>query len=163
MTVAAIIRHKLSAIVVAGEADSFQTIADQLAQNDIGAVVVLGEGGKLSGIISERDLVRAVAKRKEAVFASTARDLMTRKVYVCAPEETEIQIMKYMLEKRIRHMPVVSEGRVVGMVSLADAVRYRLVRIKHLFDEVAQEPDEGRRLGIFTQHLKQRDEPKSNR
>lgn len=161
MTVSAIVKHNLSAVITAGEAEEFQSIADKLSRHNIGVVVVLGETGKLAGIVSERDLVRAVAKRKASVFADTAKDLMTKKVYVCSPQETEIQVMKYMLDKHIRHMPVVDEGKVVGMVSLADAVRYRLIRIRHLFEEAGQEPDKDRRLGIFTQHLKHRHEPKA--
>jgi len=161
MTVSAIIKHRLSTLVTAAESDGFQAIADKLSTHNIGAVVVLADAGKLAGIISERDLVRAVTQHKAAVFGVTAKDMMTRKVYVCTPHQTEIEVMKYMLEKHIRHMPVVDGGTVVGMVSLADAVRYRLVKIKLLFEGVGLDHEQVRDLGIFTQHLRHKTEPKA--
>lgn len=160
MTVASIIKHKLSGLISAGEHDTFLSLAEKLACRSIGALVVLNSEGGLAGIISERDLVRAIAKHQAAALAHTARDMMTKTVFVCSPEETEIQVMLYMLEKRIRHMPVVDGGKVVGMVSLGDAVKHRLVQIGRLLKEVDQEPNSEKRLGLFSRHLASRSEPK---
>lgn len=160
MTVAGIIKHRLSPVITATELDDFQSLSEKLALHNIGALIVLDSVGGLGGIVSERDLVRAVAERKQAVFAATARDMMTKKVFVCTPDESDTQVMLYMVDKHIRHMPVVEDGKVVGMVSLADAVRHRLIKIRHLFEEVSEEDDSDKRLGIFSQHLRTKPEPK---
>jgi CBS domain-containing protein len=152
MTVRAIIRNKLPELVTADEHEVFLTLAERLARNNIGVLVVLDLTGRLLGILSERDLVRGMAKYNSAVFAHTARDLMTQKVHICTPADTEPQIMAQMVERHIRHMPVVDEGKVVGLVSLGDVVRHRLGKLGHRLGEDARPVTESS-FGSFSRHL----------
>lgn len=158
MTVSTILMQKLSAVLSAEEGDGFQVLAEKLAAHGVGALVILDKEGGLAGILSERDLVRAVASRGADVFEDCARDMMTRDVYVCQPHDTELQVMKYMLDKRIRHLPVIEEGKVVGMVSLGDAVKSRLLEIGQILLDSGMEGKKGH--GSFTKHLRSKIMPK---
>lgn len=160
MTVGLIISRKIADIVTAQESDDFLTVADKLTEHACEAMVVLNTLGGLAGIISEQDLVRGFSRRRGDITGVLARDLMTRTVFVCSPHETELQVMNYMLEKGIRHMPVVDGETVLGVVSITDAVRERLSKIHMLFHEMENEEDHEKRLGLFTKHLKTRRGPK---
>lgn len=159
MTVSSIIRHKLTDLVTAGEHEVFLTLAERLTRHNIGVLVVLDLAGGLLGIISERDLVRGLARFNSAVFAHTARDIMTRNVHVCSPDETEVDVMLRMLEKHIRHMPVVQEGKVVGLVSLGDLVKQRLNKLGHRPGQVGTSVAEAVG-GSFSRHLGARTGPR---
>lgn len=156
MTVAAIVKHRLSAVLSTSEDENLLAVAHKLSQHRIGALVVLNRSGGLAGIISEADLVRALSRYGLMVGSVAVRDVMTREVHSCSPRDTEIDVMSVMAEKQIRHMPVLDGERVVGLVSLSDAVRHRLIKIRELTQEVEEEGDAERRLGLFTRHLKRR-------
>jgi CBS domain-containing protein len=161
MTIAMIVRRKIADVVTAQESDDFLAVADKLTEHAAEALVVLNGDGGLAGIISEQDLVRGFARRRGKVDGVLARDLMTVKVFVCGTADSEIQVMNYMLEKGVRHMPVVEGGKVLGIVSLTEAVRHRLSKINQLFHEMERETDHEKRNGLFTQHLKSRRGPRS--
>lgn len=156
MTAAAIISHRISAAISVAENATLLEISRRLTGHKCGALVVLSEDGGLAGIITDVDLVRALSEHGSDALSLTARDVMTRTVHTCSLQETELQIMNAMIERQIRHMPVLHDGKVVGMVTLSDAVRHRLVKIRQLSAEAEREPDHDKRLGIFTQHLKKR-------
>lgn len=160
MTVAAITKGKVSAVVSVNENDGLHTVSEKLVQHNLGAVVVLDDAGNLAGIISERDLVRAFAGQTASLATLHARDIMTKRVYTCSPQESELRVMTWMTEREIRHMPVVDEGKVVGMVTLGEAVKYRLRKINHLVETVTNEGDEEKRFGLFTRHLLSRKNPR---
>lgn len=159
MTVRSILRHKLTDVITADEHEVFLTLAERLTRNDIGVLVVLDLAGRLLGIISERDLVRGVTTYNSAVFAHTAGDLMTRRVHVCAPSDGEQQVMAQMVERHIRHMPVVEDGRVVGLVSLGDLVKHRLSKLGHRLGQDTRPVTEST-FGSFSRHLGARSGPK---
>jgi len=93
-----------------------------LARHNIGALVVVEQTDRPIGIISERDIVRALVE-DEAMFARAVRDLMTRDVIVATPEDDLMSVAHTMTERRIRHLPVVVGGRLVGIVSIGDVVK----------------------------------------
>ena len=93
-----------------------------LAKHNIGAVVVVGRDQKLQGIISERDIVRRL-NQSGNINELSASDLMTRDVISVGTGATSSDLMKIMTEKKCRHLPIVSEGRLVGMVSIGDVVK----------------------------------------
>ena len=159
MTVRSIIRDKLTDLITADEHEVFLTLAERLSRNNIGVLVVLDLAGQLLGIVSERDLVRGVAAHKSAVFAHTAADLMTRRVHVCTPEDTEVQVMTKMVDNHIRHMPVMEDGRVVGLVSMGDVVKHRLGKLGHRLGE-DRRPVTAASFGSFSRHLGARTGPK---
>ena len=93
-----------------------------LAEKNIGALLVIKEG-KLVGIFSERDFARNSIIKGRSCISSNIEDLMTKKVFYVSPEDTYEDCMAQMTEKHIRHLPVLDNGRVIGMISLADVVK----------------------------------------
>ena len=96
-----------------------------LAEKRIGAVLVLGADHRIVGILSERDIVRAMAERGAAALDEPVSVSMTRKVSTCTESETIASLMERMTEGKFRHLPVVDQGRLVGL-SIGDVVKYRL-------------------------------------
>ena len=95
---------------------------DKLAQKEIGALMVL-EHNTIAGIISERDFVRFIAKTGKCMIDSPVRDHMTKDVFTIGPEKTIEECMSLMTEKRIRHLPVVKDGSLIGLISIGDVVK----------------------------------------
>ena len=102
-----------------------------LAEKRIGAVLILGVGGRVAGILSERDIVRALAERGAAALDEPVSQTMTRKVFTCVESETVASIMERMTEGKFRHVPVVDQGQLVGIVSIGDVVKHRLLEMEH--------------------------------
>jgi CBS domain-containing protein len=100
---------------------------DTLRERNIGALIVTSAEGRVVGVISERDVVRALATDGAGVLARSVRDLMSSDVTTCGPRATVNDLMKVMTERRIRHIPVVGEEqRLVGIVSIGDVVKSRI-------------------------------------
>jgi len=91
----------------------------------IGAVLVM-DGEKIAGIFSERDFARKVAKTKQIELSMPVKELMTREVFVISPDETLDECMAVMSTTRIRHLPVVDEGKLVGLISIGDVVKFSI-------------------------------------
>lgn len=111
-----------------------RSISDALAllkERGIGALIVTGPNPPLVGIFSERDVVRALADRGASALDSTVEELMSSDVTVCNEETTVVELMGLMTARRIRHVPVVSDGHLVGMVSIGDVVKARLDELEH--------------------------------
>jgi CBS domain-containing protein len=122
MTIAALItaRGPRPAPIRIGPDAALADAVALLARHRIGALLVM-EGEHLSGILSERDIVRGLARSADIVRRGRVRDLMTAEVFVCHPEETVTGQLARMMQKRIRHLPVVdADGRVIAVVSIGD-------------------------------------------
>ena len=104
-------------------AASVQEIASIIASRRIGAVVVLADEARLAGIVSERDVVKAIAAKGEAALTLTAQDIMTRTVITAAPHTPLNEALAIMDEGYFRHLPVVENGALVGIISVRDVVR----------------------------------------
>ena len=102
-----------------------------LADRRIGALVVVGAEQSVVGIISERDIVRALAARGAAALDLPLTEVMTRKVATCIPSDTITSIMGRMTDGKFRHVPVVEQGRLTGIVSIGDVVKKRLEEMEH--------------------------------
>ena len=126
MTVSVIVANKGREVVSIEPNASLADAVRLLAEKRIGAAVILGADRRLAGIISERDIVRVLAERGAAVLDEPVSRTMTRKVESCSENETVAQIMERMTQGKFRHMPVVDQGQVVGVVSIGDIVKYRL-------------------------------------
>ena len=96
------------------------------AERRIGAALVLGVDRRIAGIVSERDIVRALGERGTAALDDPVSRIMTRRVSTCTEGETISSIMERMTEGKFRHVPVVDQGRVVGIISIGDVVKHRL-------------------------------------
>jgi CBS domain-containing protein len=102
-----------------------------LAEKRIGAVLSLGADGRIVGILSERDIVRALAESGPPMLDQPVSQVMTRKVLTCSESETVSSIMERMTAGKFRHMPVVDQGRVIGVISIGDVVKHRLHDMEH--------------------------------
>jgi len=132
MNVAQILRHKGSSDVAT--ITSSETVADAaaaLSARRIGALVVSDDGSRVAGIISERDLVRWLGKEGAACLARPVADVMTTRVETCVPSEEIADIMARMTAGRFRHLPVLDNGRLAGVVSIGDAVSFRMSELEH--------------------------------
>ena len=118
--------------VVAVEPDCLVSQAAQtLHEKRIGAALVRDAAGTIVGMLSERDIVRGVALNQEACLNMTVKELMTRPVITCAPGDTIEQIMELMTERRVRHLPVMDDDVLIGIISIGDVVKQRISEIEH--------------------------------
>jgi CBS domain-containing protein len=131
MNVATVIQHKGGNVVTARPDSSIAEICNLLRSARIGAVVISPDRVRVEGIVSERDIVRALAEHGVAALSKTAADLMTHDVITCAPDEDVAGLMTVMTTGRFRHVPVCDEGALVGIVSIGDVVRVRVDEIEH--------------------------------
>ena len=122
MTISNILARKGGRVITIRPEQSVRQALGLLAQHNIGALVVVSETGAAVGIVSERDIVRE-AVRHERVFERTVESLMTRDVVVGLPADDVASVAHTMTERRIRHLPVLDEGRLVGIVSIGDVVK----------------------------------------
>ena len=126
MTVSTILAAKGRDVVTIEPNASLAAAAKLLAEKRIGAVLILGADRRVVGILSERDIVRTLAERGAAALEEPLSQTMTRKVSTCTATETITSIMERMSAGKFRHMPVVDQGQLVGMISIGDVVKYRL-------------------------------------
>ena len=131
MHVAVILKDKGSDVTTTTPDRTIADTAKLLDTNKIGAVLVLDpDGGGVAGVLSERDIVRGLARHGERALAMSVADLMTRDVVVCTPKDTVQDVMALMTLRRIRHVPVVTDGRLSGIISIGDVVKHRLGEVE---------------------------------
>ena len=131
MTVAAILKHKQKQfgdqpVAFAAPTDLIVDVARLLSKRRIGAVLVLDAARQLLGIVSERDIVRCIASHGAAALEKTAAQLMTSTVSTATPSTSVERAMAMMSEGRFRHLPVLQDGQLLGIVSIGDVVTARL-------------------------------------
>lgn len=126
MTVTAILNEKGRNVVTATAGDTLTNICALLAEKRIGAAVIADEAGMVQGIISERDIVRALAREGADALAADVGRIMTREVVTCSGEETIAALMEKMTAGKFRHLPVVEKGRLAGIISIGDVVKRRI-------------------------------------
>jgi CBS domain-containing protein len=130
MTVKTILSTKGSDVTTTEPTATLETGIGILAEREIGALVVLGADHQVIGILSERDIVRALAERGAGALTEPLARVMTRKVSTCTQSETVNSIMEQMTAGKCRHVPVVEQERLVGIVSIGDVVKHRLMEMK---------------------------------
>ena len=137
MMIGLILKQKGGQVICVAPHDCVSSIARTLAQHRIGAVLVVEGDGTVSGIVSERDIVRAMAGGGEATFRMSAGQLMTRVLHTASPESTVQEGLQMMTDRRVRHLPVLEKaGRLVGMVSIGDLVKARIAEAEHEAEEL---------------------------
>ncbi len=129
MYVRDILNHKGSLVLTVGPEESIGDLAALLTRRRIGAAVVCDDG-EVVGVISERDIIHAVAEQGARSPETLVREHMTEKVISCTPETTVDEVMNLMTERRIRHLPVLEEGRLAGIVSIGDVVKIRIESVE---------------------------------
>lgn len=135
MTVKDILLRKGSAVATAGPDTPLEGIAAELAQRKIGALVIVDEG-KVCGIVSERDLVRHIANNGSAALGMAVSQCMTSKVISCEPGETIDGVMEKMTAGRFRHLPVLSDGELAGIISIGDVVKRKIEQTERDAEEL---------------------------
>ncbi len=126
MYVRDILKNKGNDVISVTASDPISAVLSLMADKQIGAVLVTGERGAIAGIISERDIVRSIKNHKEAMFGKTVGDLMTAEVVTCSSQDSISAIMGMMTSRRFRHVPVVDDGELVGVISIGDVVKSRI-------------------------------------
>ncbi|HEX2256405.1 MAG TPA: CBS domain-containing protein [Afifellaceae bacterium] len=129
MTVRRILDEKGRDVVTCRAGATLSEIVDTLTGHRIGAVVIT-EGERIRGIVSERDVVAALAAHGPAALDQPAEDCMTEEVTTCTPSESIHELMQKMTEGRFRHIPVVEDGRLAGIVSIGDVVKRRIEEVE---------------------------------
>lgn len=130
MFVESILATKGSSVVTVPSHTTIGDLIAELARHNIGAVVVLDEG-KVSGIISERDIVRHLAGSAEGFRSKPVSILMTRSPQTCSRSDTLEDVMNKMTRGRFRHLPVVENGELVGIISIGDVVKRKIEEVEH--------------------------------
>ena len=134
MTIAAILKHKGNEVARTSPGATIAEVTQRLAAKRIGAVLVLDTADQMLGILSERDIVANLARHGAETLAMTAAQLMTSVLHTVTPQTTVGEAMEKMTRHRVRHLPVLDDGRLVGIVSIGDVVKTRI-------DQQAQEVD----------------------
>ena len=125
-TVAKILEKKGSNVYSVTPGDTVKTAVEVLRDKRIGALLVTDEGGGMVGILSERDIVRALSHRGPTILTDRADMLMTRSPVCCERSDTADEVLRRMTDGRFRHMPVVEDGKLMGIVTIGDVVKARL-------------------------------------
>ncbi len=110
--------------------DSIANAADALTKNKIGALLVEGEDGKIIGILSERDIVGGMGPHGADLHDVAVSELMTADIIHCAPQDTVNKAMEMMTERRIRHLPVFDGDELLGLISIGDLVKWRIMEVQ---------------------------------
>ena len=121
-----ILQSKGADVFAVSPDDSIAVAVSLLNEKNIGAVIVRGKSDEVVGILSERDVVRRLGKNGAEAMALRVSDCMTANPFTCAPDATVEELMAKMTEKRIRHLPVTLDGRVVGVISIGDVVKRKI-------------------------------------
>ena len=126
MQISQLLRHKDPHVVTVEPSASVRDALALLARHRIGALVVSSGDGAVDGIVSERDVVRALHARGAGVLTARVAEIMTTQVDVASPDDHLEQLMRVMTDRRIRHLPVLVDGRLVGVVTIGDVVKSRM-------------------------------------
>jgi len=130
MNVAAILRQKGRAVTTVSPSVTLLDVANKLAAKRIGAIVVVGARGDVAGIISERDIIRALSEAGTECLTRPVSETTTRQAVVCQETDTLDELMAMMTAKRFRHLPVVTDKALVGIISIGDVVKHHVAEVK---------------------------------
>jgi CBS domain-containing protein len=131
MKIRDVLQGKGAAVEVIGPDAPLREVVAQLGAHRIGALVVTDEEGLVVGIVSERDVVRSLAADGPDALTRPVRGVMSTPVTTCSADDDVVLLMTIMTDRRIRHVPVVDEGRLAGIVSIGDVVKSRVDQLEH--------------------------------
>lgn len=131
MIVDTILQLKGTAVYTLRESDTLGDAVTMLNRHNIGAIVIVGTGESVIGILSERDIVRQLGNNPSAALAKSIGSVMTRTVVTCDRTTLIADVMERMTHRRIRHMPVVDGNRLTGIISIGDVVKLKIEEVEH--------------------------------
>ena len=135
MRIADVLRTKGSAVATIDQDVPVSELLRALAEHNVGAIVVVGSSG-VAGIVSERDVVRRLHESGADLLSSPVSAIMTTDVFTCSPSDTVDSLTVVMTERRFRHVPVLSDGQLVGIVSIGDVVKSRIGQLEQSQDQL---------------------------
>ena len=138
MLVSQILKDKGDTVFTATPQETVSAVAGQLYARRVGAVVVVNDTGEVVGIVSERDIVRMVAESGAASLECRIETCMSRDVIFATPGETVDSLLGRMTDRRVRHLPVVRDGRLAGIISIGDLVKWKISEIEAEADGLKQ-------------------------
>ncbi|WP_340683302.1 CBS domain-containing protein [Amycolatopsis coloradensis] len=130
MRISDLLRKKGTAVATVSPETNVTELLERLAEHNVGALVVVDADGGIVGIVSERDVVRRLNERGPQLLDGSVSAIMTKMVASCGPEDSVDQLSVLMTERRIRHVPVVADGRLAGIVSIGDVVKTRMEELE---------------------------------
>ena len=130
MNIGQILKAKGRAVATARPDTTLLEIANRLAQKRIGAIVIVGDKGEVVGIVSERDIIRKLGERGPSVLSEPVAHTMTANVISCQETSTLDELMEIMTQGRFRHVPVIEDGALVGIVSIGDVVKNHIAEVE---------------------------------
>ncbi|MEX0317518.1 MAG: CBS domain-containing protein [Ruegeria sp.] len=130
-TVSKLLEGKGDAVFSVRPTETIREVVGLLKEKHIGALVVTDQNGALMGILSERDIVRRMAETPGQTLPQSVEDLMTRDVQTCSPDDYLMDVLSRMTEGRFRHMPVLKDGNLCGMITIGDVVHFRLKELEY--------------------------------
>ncbi len=130
MLIAHVLRDKGAVVYTVRAEQTLEEAARILNEKKVGALVVIAEDGAISGVMSERDIVREIARNGGKSLSDTVATIMSRDVVTADPTETVDEGLGRMTERRIRHLPVLDSGRLIGVVSIGDLVKHRIAAVE---------------------------------
>ncbi len=137
MKISDVLHRKGTAVATATGSMTVEQALDELAERDIGALVVTDPDGSIVGIVSERDIVRRMQERGAAVLGAAVKDIMTTEVSNCSSHTDVVDAMRVMTDKHIRHLPVVDDEHLVGIVSIGDVVKNRIDELQSTTEQLS--------------------------
>ena len=136
MRITDVLRRKGDLVVTILPDEPVRALLDALAEHKVGALVVATADGSVEGIVSERDVVRHLQARGEAVLDQPVGAIMTSPVHTALPETSLDELMVLMTQRRIRHVPVVVDDRLAGIISIGDVVKHRIEELQSERDQL---------------------------
>ena len=140
MQISQVLRHKGGEVATIDGSESVRTALAVLAERGIGALVVSSDGKRVEGILSERDVARGLHDHGAGLLTEPVSSVMTAQVHTCLPTASVTELAQTMTDHRVRHVPVVEDGELIGIVSIGDVVKARLDELederKHMVDYI---------------------------
>ena len=130
MNISDILRYKGADVITIAADETVTTLLDQLAEHNVGALPVVDGSEQVIGVVSERDVVRRIAEHGAALLDANVEQIMTAVVVSCSSHDTVDSVAETMTERRVRHMPVIDDGHLVGIVSIGDVVSSRIRQLE---------------------------------
>jgi CBS domain-containing protein len=125
-----VLKNKSTGVTTVDPSATVQDLVALLAERNIGAVIVSSDGRTPAGMVSERDVVRQLNRQEGQLLGRTVGEIMTAEVVVCSPEEKVESVLQLMTERRFRHVPVMDEAKLVGIVSIGDLVKSQIDQLR---------------------------------
>jgi CBS domain-containing protein len=132
-----VLKRKGGAVATLDGSAKVLQLVGVLAEHGIGSVVILSQAGSVAGIVSERDVVRRLREEPERILEQSIQAIMNVDVIVCAPSDSVDSVLQTMTDRRIRHLPVLEDGRLVGLVSIGDLVKTHIDELRHERDQMS--------------------------